>query len=183
MNALEAIRTRRTVHKYRPGPVPDTVIEAALEAGHLAPCHKLTWPWRFTVVSGATRERIPGIALEVKLRKSRLSAEQVAALEAKVGNPGGLIVVSLRRCEAPFRAREDYAAAACAIQNMLLAIHAQGYGAKWGTGELTRAPQTYTLLGIDEAVEEIIGFVWLGVPAEVPAIPRPELSTVVRRLG
>ena len=65
---------------------------------------------------------------------------------------------------------------------MLLAITAEGFGGKWGTGGLTRDPETYDVLGIDPDKESIEGFVWLGTPKIVPSITRPELVDVLRQL-
>ncbi len=81
------------------------------------------------------------------------------------------------------RAAEDYAACACAVQNLMLSVHADGYGAKWGTGGVTTDLETYRIVGIDPDVERVLGFLWVGVPEVVPRGPnRPELSAVVRRV-
>ena len=57
-----------------------------------------------------------------------------------------------------------------------LAAFAEGYGAKWSSGGLTTHPETYAAVGIDPEQEEIVGFIWVGVPARVPKIKRPELA-------
>ena len=63
MEALEALLTRRTVHQYTPGEVPQEVLEAGLEAAHQAPCHRHTWPWRFTIVGSEGREAIAEVGV------------------------------------------------------------------------------------------------------------------------
>ncbi len=143
MDVHAALRTRRTIHAYVPGPVPDEVVHRALEAAHHAPCHKLTWPWRFTLVGLAVRQQLAEHAVEVKAaKKGTLSPAQQAAIRAKALNPGVLIVVSQVRCDDPTRRREDYAACAAAIQNLQLSAHADGYGTKWSTGGTTRTART-----------------------------------------
>jgi hypothetical protein len=47
---------------------------------------------------------------------------------------------------------------------------------------LTTAPPTYQTLGIDSTLEEIVGFIWIGVPAERPVVKRPPVEDFVRRL-
>ena len=45
MDVYEALLSRRTVFKYEDAPVPDDVLDRALEAARWAPNHKLTEPW------------------------------------------------------------------------------------------------------------------------------------------
>jgi len=62
-------------------------------------------------------------------------------------------------------AREDYAAVACAVQNLMLALHAEGVGSKWTTGAVTRDLRTYDLTEVDFDIERIEGFIWIGIAA------------------
>ena len=45
--ALNPMLARRSIAKFKPGPVPAPVVAQALDAAVLAPCHFLTEPWRF----------------------------------------------------------------------------------------------------------------------------------------
>ena len=101
-------------------------------------------------------------------------------MRAKLLHAAVLFAVGQVRNDDAARAREDYAAVACAIHNMQLVACAEGLGAKWSTGGITCHPETYALLGIDPAVEEIVGFVWIGVPAQACEVPRPPLEDFVR---
>ena len=59
MDVYEAIRTRQSVRRYRPDPVPDDVLNRVLEAMRLAPSAGNKQPWRFVVVRDAeTREQL-----------------------------------------------------------------------------------------------------------------------------
>ena len=70
MDVLEAIHTRRTIFKFKPGGVPKDVIEKIFEAGLWAPNHHLTEPWRF--VPGRRHQRNTGATLQRNSRgKSR----------------------------------------------------------------------------------------------------------------
>ena len=184
MNTHEALRLRRTVHRYVPGPLAPGVLERALEAAHMAPCHKLTWPWRWIITGAETRQRLADIAVAVKEAKrgSALSPNLERVTRAKIVDASELIVASQILADDDFRRREDYAAVSCAIQNMMLSAAADGYGSKWSTSSTTTDPATYETLGIDPAVEEIVGFVFLGEAALVPEISRPSFDSLVRRL-
>jgi len=59
MDVYEAIRTRQSIRRYRPDPVPDEVLNRVLDAMRLAPSAGNLQPWRFVVVrDAATRERL-----------------------------------------------------------------------------------------------------------------------------
>ena len=183
MDLHDALRSRRTIQRFADAPVPEAVVTRALEAAHLAPNHKCTWPWRFTLPGPAAREALLRVNVRLKTRLKPETPELVAALRIKMLNPAHLVVVSQVLSPDPDRAREDYAACACAIQNLQLSVHADGYGAKWSTGGVTTDPETYSILGIDPGVERIVGFVWVGVAEVVPRGPqRPELRAHVRRV-
>lgn len=183
MDAHDAMMNRRTAHQWVAEPLDDVVLKRALAAAHQAPCHKFTWPWRFTVVGPEARAKIVPIALALKERKRALSEPMRDKLRAKILNPGALIAVSVVRTDNDFQAREDYAATACAIQNMLLTATAEGLHGKWSTGGMTRADETYAVLGIDQAEQEIVGFVFLGRAECLPAVPRPAVDDFVRTVA
>jgi len=50
MEVLEAIKTRRSIRKYKTNPVDDKTIELVLEAARWAPSWANTQCWRFIVV-------------------------------------------------------------------------------------------------------------------------------------
>jgi nitroreductase len=182
MDTWDALMNRRTAHDYLPEPVPAAVVDRALQAANRAPCHRFTWPWRFVVVGPQTRQALVPIAVAAKERKRALSEKLRGRIGRTVLNPGALIVACQIRSDDAFRSREDYAAVACAIQNILLSARADGFESKWSSGGVTTDPQTYRALGIDPQTEEIVGFVWIGRAECLPEVSRPELADVVRRL-
>lgn len=190
MNLPELIRTRRTVHAYEADrPLPEGALERALEAAHWAPNHRFTYPWRFTLVGPETRARLVPIAAEAKARKQgkTLTPEESARLQAKVQakvlNPSALIVLRQVLHDDPGTREEDYASLACAAQNAMLSLWAEGIGTKWSSGGVTCDPATYALLGVDPGRERIVGFLWAGYPAKAPSPPaRPPLEEHVQSL-
>ena len=178
----DLIESRRTVHSYKPEAIEPGILEKVIRAGHFAPNHKRTWPWRFTLVGPNKRKELADIAVALKQAKHELSEVKVQKIISKMTHPGGLVVVSQVKSEDSFRAKEDYASIACAIQNIYLAAHSESLGAKWSTGAVTRDKRTYEALRINSDEEEIVGFVWIGVPDTIPAVKRPEFETVFRRL-
>ena len=59
---------------------------------------------------------------------------------------------------------EDHAATAAAIENLLLAAHAQGLGAVWRSGAMAYHPDFKIAVGLEPS-DAILGIVYLGEPA------------------
>ena len=74
------------------------------------------------------------------------------------------------------REREDYAACAAAIQNLMLYLWKAGVGSKWTTGDITRDARFADVIGFDEAEEFVVGLVWYGYPKLTPEQRRSELG-------
>merc|ERR1719421_2703523 len=61
---------------------------------------------------------------------------------------------------------EDHAAVACAAQNFMLSLAADGVGSKWMTGALGASPQdVMAAVGAGEG-EHLMGAIWYGYPAK-----------------
>ena len=175
MNIDSILKSRTTVHRYTCENVPENLITAALACAVAAPNHKMTEPWRFAVVGTQAREDLVAIKLELAARTSQGRERLQAKIEDKMLSSSHLLVVSLVKCDDPFRAREDYAACACAIQNFCVSLAAHGVGTKWSSGAITTDPRTYKRLQVPDN-EEIIGFVWAGWPRDDHRKPPRKLS-------
>ena len=72
---------------------------------------------------------------------------------------------------------------AAAIENMLLAIHALGYGSCWMTGPLVAQESFEKLLGFGKE-RFIAGLLPVGIPDEAPpALSRKPLDDISRTIG
>ena len=180
MNVQEAIKKRRTIHSFNTKQVPESIIERAIEAANYAPCHLHTFPWRFTSLKGEKRQLITDLAIDLKFENLITSAIKKEKLLEKLLNPSHLIVASQVLNADAKRQLEDYAACACAIQNLSLSLVSDGVGSKWSTGKITSNQQTYRIVGINPVKEKIIGFIWVGY-GEIPSqIKRPLITSIFR---
>ena len=66
MDAHDAIARRRTIHTYNSDVVPAETIERALVAANHAPCHRKTFPWRFTIIGPEARRLVAEVAVGIK---------------------------------------------------------------------------------------------------------------------
>ena len=182
MDTHQTLTERRTIHRYTDRRVPEEILDRGLHAAHHAPCHRLTFPWRFVLVGARTREMLADLGVTLKKERTPLSPEAAEAARTKLLQPDRLVVACQIACPDPFRAKEDYAACSCAIQNLMLSLAADGVGSKWSSGALTRHPETYRICGVEPGGYEIIGFVWAGYAQETPEVNRPPLESVVTEL-
>ena len=76
---------------------------------------------------------------------------------------------------------EQVISTGAAVQNMLLALHAKGYGAIQLTGPNAHDPFVKAAFGLAPK-DELVGFVYVGTPREAVAPKRrPDASEFVRR--
>jgi len=181
----QLLRERRTIHEFAAGALPQGALERALTAAILAPNHRLTEPWRFIRTGPVTRRALLELGLSRVTRGGTVALPPSAreTIRRTIENPAELLVVTQVLDARPAVAAEDYAAIACAVQNMMLALWAEGIGSKWSTTELIDQPETYELLRVDAAGERIRGFLWLGHPAreEPPKVRRKKTLTELLR--
>jgi nitroreductase len=187
LNELQRlITTRKTAQRFEPEPIPAGAVTRALRCAITAPNHKLTNPWRFVRVGERTRADLEDLYIDLKSEKRQLSENEEKRLRRKVGDPPELVAVVQELTDDDFRRREDYAAVACAVQNLSLSLWSEGVYSKWNTGSLTRQDETYDWLNVDSTSEEIVGFIWIGYIREDyrenPKPPRDPLDEVVERV-
>ena len=115
MELLEAIHSRRSIRQYTDQPVPEEMVRTVLEAAMIAPSAGNVQPWQFVVVDD--RE----IMTQVKDVHPYVGMAHHAPL-------GILVCGDLRLEKFPGFWVQDCSAA---MQNLLLAAHAQGLGAVW----------------------------------------------------
>ncbi|MFZ5813675.1 MAG: nitroreductase family protein [Bacillota bacterium] len=174
--AMDLIRGRRTVHEFRPDPIPREQVEQMLEAATWAPNHKLTQPWEFYVVCGETKERLARLRGELKRRGvADPSSEQAQKVYEKAYSglatpPWAILVCQVLSPDDPVREQEDLLAVACAVQNLMLAANAMGIGTFWGSGPLVNHPETFKLLGVPEG-RRALGLIFVGYPAREEKVP------------
>lgn len=186
---VELLRSRRSVGQARlAGSVIDdhAVVRAALESARWAPNHKHTEPWRFYLLDD---ERIDGLsALNAEmLERDGATPEKVVIKREQWAAVPGVVVMTVKSApdaDAVMR-REDYAAVACAAQNFMLHLWAEGIATKWSTSAVWRHERFWPLLGHDAsppndpddlvpaeapgyAGEEVVGIFFYGTATDVP---------------
>ncbi len=185
MDAFEAMARRTSTRGFRGEAVPPPLIARLIAAAVRAPNHKLTEPWRFAVLTGASARRFA----ELKRAHRATRFADPAAPEAAraidktyreaLGTPA-FVVVLCAQSDDDVRREEDFAAVMMATQNLLVAATAEGLGSYVRTGGIMRDQAVRDLVRAP-ADHRIVAVVSLGYPAE-PAEPTrrsdPEARTV-----
>ncbi len=168
MDVYTAIRGRRSVTLLAEDTPDRAVLERVLRASVWAPNHHMTEPWRFHVLTGDARQAM-GNAVAAQLEQNLDPADTAAAAAARQARTRLLrapvvIVVSQVGSDDPVLDLEDYAAACCATQNLLLAAHAEGLATKWRTGDMCDYPGAKEFLGLPPS-HRIVAYLYVGYPS------------------
>lgn len=172
LSVLELIRTRRSVGRFRPDPVPREIMEQVLDAAVWVPNHRLTEPWRFFVLSGDAKERFAAIRREFRrtLMPNPDAPEVQPALERVYRDAADtpvIVVVTSHVAEDPEVREEDFWATFGATYAFMLGMWSFGVGTYFRTGGLRDYPPLREFLGLADD-RRITGVVYAGYPVDVP---------------
>jgi nitroreductase len=196
MELFEAIHARRAVRKYLPDPVPKLEILRILDAANWAPSAMNRQQWEFVVVTSRDTIREMGenyrVIIEEFTRnwdpsplRGSLSREEFIRYAESYGNAPVVIVILTDAADSDDLRKANLESASAAMENLLLAATASGFGTCWMTGPLRGEKTLRRILSIPDT-KEIVAVTPLGFPAGDPAIqPRldPELMQKVRWVG
>ncbi|MDP9964536.1 nitroreductase [Variovorax paradoxus] len=182
------LHARRTVLPKRLGaPGPDGAeLEQILGAAASAPDHGGLVPWRFVVVPPPQRGRLADVFAQALLQRDAAAtpAQQGQAREKAFRAP--LLMLAVARMgpgNGEIPAAERILSAGCAIQNMLLAATALGYGSALTTGKALQSDELRALFALDRH-DEPLCFISVGSVTVQKAGPaRPALERYVSELG
>jgi nitroreductase len=171
---------RRTVHDFAPEPVPESVLEQALEVARWAPNHHRTEPWRVYLLGSEAQTAIAKLnAAGVRETRGERAAEVKLARWMAV--PGWFVMTTPVNDDS-LREREDYAACCCVAQNLMLSLWAAGVGVKWTTGAVVRERKFAEIVGFELSGEQTVGLFWYGWPATVVEQHRRPVSDFLVRV-
>jgi len=174
MEVLEAIKTRRSIRKYKADPVDDKTLEAVLDAARWAPSWANTQCWRFIAVRDSEmKKRIADTLSETNpARDAVTNAPLVIVACAELGSAGykgGELVTD----------KGDWFMfdVAIAMQNLALAAHSLGLGTVY-VG-LFDPQKVARLLDVPDGYRVVV-LTPLGYPAETKdPRPRKELPEII----
>jgi len=147
MDTLDAIMQRRSVRKYSPSPIPEQDLKKILEAGRQAPSAANRQPWHFIVVRDEAQKK----------RLAEACSGQTWMADA------GAIIAGLGKPQVSDKWHP--VDVAIAMQNMILAATALGYGTCW-VGAFDEA-QVKAVLGLPDDLR-VVALTPVGKPLDKP---------------
>lgn len=151
MDVLEAIKTRRSIRKYKPESIPEEKLKTIFEAARLAPSAGNRQPWRFIVVQDPEKKK----AL-ASVANNQTFLIDAAAIVAAIGDP---------EISKKWHEKDTM----IALEHIVLAATALGYGTCW-IGAFDE-DEVKRLLRIPEEMK-VVALLPIGMPSETPP-PRP----------
>ena len=185
MDAITAINQRTSVRRFRADPVPREIVERLLDCAVRAPNHKLTEPWRFTVLTGGAKERFAEIRAKHRLKRysDPATAEALAGADKvrreSQETPVCIVVMAAVNPDEITR-EEDYAATMMAIANLMIAAQSLGLGTYLKTGGVMRDPALVELAGVPPNFR-VVAILSLGYPAEAEEPRRRKAAAELTR--
>lgn len=182
MEVLEAIKSRRSIRRYKTDPVDDKTVELVLEAARWAPSWANTQCWRFIVVrDNNIKTELANSLIKVERGDTFVDNPSVEAIRnapvvivacAELGKSG---------CykEGPATDKGDWYMydVALAMQNLALAAHSLGLGTV--TIGAMDAKKIASILEVPRGFC-VVSMTPLGYPDREPRpVPRKELSEIV----
>ena len=153
-------------------PAPSgAALEQIMQAGMRAPDHGKLRPWRFVLIAGEARAAFAEHAIAAMLaRDPAATVFEQDRMRGKLLAPPLIVALGAEIATGhKIPETEQVQAIAAAAMNILNAAHALGFAGKWVTGPNAYDPAIAARLG----VARVIGFLYLGTPAEPVPTPRP----------
>lgn len=183
-NLLDFLRTRRSIRRFKPDSVPDSVIRDILHTATFAPSAHNRQPWRFVVLTDSRTKKLLSDKMssefERDLEKDNIHQseiqKQVERSRERIEGAPVVIILCVDMTEMDQypdtrRKKAEYLiatqSAANAGMQLLLAAHAEGLGGVWVCSPLFAQETVQKALNISEAWEPHAMFL-LGYPVEIP---------------
>ena len=183
---IEWIKSRRTIGNLQePAPTHEQ-IRAAIGCAATAPDHKKLRPWRFIVTEGEARKQLGQALLAAAIAQAEREGEELSEkTRYKTANlplRAPMIVTVVTKIQEhkkvpPF---EQMLSAGSAVQNLLLALMAQGFSTVWRTGLLCNEPAVKAYFDV-AADDYVTAFIYTGTsPKQKPRRKPMDIEFLLR---
>ena len=140
------INSRRSMGNLDVPAPTRTQIESAIACAATAPDHKKLRPWRFIVTEGDARHELGRALAKAAQEKALQDGETLSektiqkTLAMPLRAPVIITVVTQMQTHKKVPPFEQMLSAGAAVQNLILALKAQGFSTVWRTGLLCNEP-------------------------------------------
>lgn len=180
------INSRRSMGNLDTPAPTRTQIEAAIECAATAPDHKKLRPWRFIVTEGDARHELGRALVDAAQAKAVQEGEALSEKTIKKTHtmplraPVIITVVTQMQEHKKVPPFEQMLSAGAAVQNLILALKAQGFSTVWRTGLLCNEPAVKAYFGVGPD-DYVTAFVYTGTsPKDEPTRKPIDIESLVR---
>ncbi|WLP93472.1 nitroreductase [Psychrobacter sp. M13] len=180
------INSRRSIGTLNEPAPNHEQIRSAIGCAATAPDHKKLRPWRFIVTEGEARHQLGQALVAAAQAKAAIDDEELSEKTVhKTANlplraPVIITVVTQMQENKKVPPFEQMLSAGSAVQNLILALKAQGFSTVWRTGLLCNEPAVKAYFGIGED-DYVTAFVYTGTsPVEKTSRKPIDIETLLR---
>lgn len=166
MNAVTEMLLERRSEPRLTAPAPDrATLQRLIACALSAPDHALLRPSRFIAIEGEAREKLGEHWQRVVAGENPEMGEEQLERARKLPLRAPLLIagISRHRPHPKVPAIEQSLSTGVALGYLLLALHAEGFGGMWRTGDMAYHPEIHRALGLAED-ESLIGLLYVGTP-------------------
>nr|WP_296245643.1 MULTISPECIES: nitroreductase [unclassified Psychrobacter] len=180
------IKSRRSIGNLSIPAPTENQIKAAIDCAVTAPDHKKLRPWRFIVTQGNARHELSRAFLAAAEAKAAREGEELSEKSRKktynmpLRAPVIITVVTQMQEHKKVPPFEQLLSAGAAVQNLILALKAQGFSTVWRTGLLCNEPAVKEYFGVG-ADDYVTAFVYTGSsPCDMPTRKPIDIEPLLR---
>lgn len=180
------IKSRRSIGNLSIPAPTESQIKAAIDCAVTAPDHKKLQPWRFIVTQGNARHDLGRAFLAAAEAQAAQEGEALSEkTRQKTYNmplraPVIITVVTQMQVHKKVPPFEQILSTGAAVQNLILALKAQGFSTVWRTGLLCNEPAVKAYFGVGPD-DYVTAFVYTGSsPCDMPTRKPIDIEPLLR---
>lgn len=180
------IKSRRSIGNLSIPAPTESQIKAAIDCAVTAPDHKKLQPWRFIVTQGNARHDLGRAFLAAAEAQAAQEGEALSEKSRQktynmpLRAPVIITVVTQMQVHKKVPPFEQMLSTGAAVQNLILALKAQGFSTVWRTGLLCNEPAVKAYFGVG-ADDYVTAFVYTGSsPCDMPTRKPIDIEPLLR---
>ena len=180
------IKSRRSIGNLSIPAPTESQIRAAIDCAVTAPDHKKLRPWRFIVTQGNARHDLGRAFLAAAEAQAVQEGEALSEKSRQktynmpLRAPVIITVVTQMQVHKKVPPFEQMLSTGAAVQNLILALQAQGFSTVWRTGLLCNEPAVKAYFGVGPD-DYVTAFVYTGSsPCDMPMRKPIDIEPLLR---
>ena len=163
MDAIECLKSRRSIRKFKKKPIPREIILEILECGRWAPSGVNYQPWKIFIV------------MNPEFKKDLAKCTKYSNM---INNCSSVFLIYLDK-SIEYNYTKQVQSIGAFFENILLSIHAMGLGGVWIGEIINQKNEVDKLLDIKDPKLEFMGAIALGYPDCIGKSSRKKLESFV----